>query len=68
MNSIKGAAGGYQVGGFPAPSVTPAAGGQSRGTLNRSDVDPPDQRSIEWILSAVIVRITLTWSLPPYHW
>jgi hypothetical protein len=29
---------------------------------------PPDQRSIEWILLAVIVRITRTWSRPPYHW
>jgi hypothetical protein len=45
------------------------AGGVATGsTPRRSDVVLPDQRSIEWILSAVIVRITRTWSGPPYHW
>jgi hypothetical protein len=38
-----------------------------KGTVTRSGDDRPNQRSMEWILSAVIVRITLAWSRPPYH-
>lgn len=34
---------------------------------HRDSVDPL-QRSIEWMWSTVIVRITRTWSRPPYHW
>jgi hypothetical protein len=41
--------------------------GRTTGDQGQTEAIRPDQRSIEWILSAVIVRITRTWSRPPYH-